>query len=348
MPQFTSPRFERIIIQPQTAFNAVPNSTGTWTQTGAKLLRMPSGTKITAPPPLIPVPWKTGTRSTQPGIVGRKSTASWSLPNIPVIPSGSAGTVPDADALLQGIFGLAGTISAGVSVTYSFSDSAFLPFVLARFQHGQSALTQQFGIGALVSDFNFSINGDVFTMGASGPLYWALDSENFSNEDTAGKCGLTVYPTEPSSPTVVGTIQQGFVGTATFDGTGLDTTNCPLISCSVRGRTGTTYVADAFGVSYPALPVGGERMISISFGLVDTDASILNTLKTKAKAKTPINISIQVGNVAGSIVTLALKSVQLAVPDYGDDNARVVASFGDSAAHATAVANIDDFSITFS
>ena len=59
MPQFTSPRFERVIVQPQTTFNAVPNTGGTWTTTGAKLIRsVVNGCKIKADPPLVPVPWK--------------------------------------------------------------------------------------------------------------------------------------------------------------------------------------------------------------------------------------------------------------------------------------------------
>jgi hypothetical protein len=345
MPQFTSPRFERVVIAPQTTFNAVPNGTGTWTNTGAKLLRVPSGTRLTAPPPLIPVPWKTGTRSPQPGIVGRKSTASWSLPAMPVIPSGTGGTVPDSDLLLQGIFGQAPT-----STTYTFADSAFVPFCLGRFQHGQTALTQQFGFGCLVGDASFAINGDVFTMSASGPAYWVLDSENFANEDTAGKGGLTTFPLELSSPTVVGTIQRGFVGTATFDANGMDTTTAPLISAGIRIHTGNAYVADAFGVPYPALPVGGERSVGLSATFIDTDGAALNNLKVKAKAKTLMTVTLAIGATGdtGNITTFTIKGVQLNVPDYADDNARVTVTFGESAAHPSAIGVVDELTLAFS
>lgn len=346
MPTPTSPRFERVFIQPQTAFQTVPNSAGTWTQTGAKLLRSGvNGCKIKADPPLIPVPWKTGTRSTQPGIVGRKSGASWSLNNLPVIPSGTAGTAPDMDPLLQGIFGQAGSVSAGVSVTYSFLDAGFVPFVLARFMHSQTGNTQQFGFGALVTEASFALNGNVFETNASGPLYWALDSENFANEDTAGKGGLTTYPTEVSSPTVVGSILQGFQGVATFDGNGMDLTTAPLIACNVRIRTGNYYTQDAFGNSYPGSLEGGERMISVSASFVDNDTSALNNLKVKAKSKTPMNVTLQIGQTAGSIITMTIKSIQLSVPDYSEDGARVITAFGESAAHASAISAVDDFAL---
>src|ERR1017187_7599184 len=144
MAQITSPFVERVVIAPQTAFNLVPNAAGVWTNTGAKLLRAGSGVKLKADPTLIPNPVKTGTRSMQPGIVGRKSNNTWSLPNVPIIPSGTAGTPPDMDLLFQGIFGQAPTGSA-----YTLLDGAVSTFILARFQHLQTALTQQFGIGAI-------------------------------------------------------------------------------------------------------------------------------------------------------------------------------------------------------
>jgi hypothetical protein len=343
MAQFTSPFVERIFLAPQTAFNLVPNTAGVWTSTGAKLLRAGGGCKIKADPTLIPNPVKTGTRSMQPGIPGRKSNNTWSLPNVPIIPSGTGGTVPDMDLLFQSIFGQAATGSA-----YTLLDGAVLTFLIARFQHLQTALTQQFAIGAMVTDWSIAINGDIFSLSTNGQCYWVLDSENFANEDTAGKGGLTAVPLEVASPTVVGSLQPGFVGTATFDGNGVDSTTFPLLSASTKGRTGNDYSHDAFGTSYGALPAGGRRSVSTACTFQDCDAAFLNNLKVKAKAKTPINITYVVGNATGATTTIPLKGVQLAVPDYTDEAARVVSVFSDSAASATTVSGVDEFSLTFS
>ena len=333
----TSPRFERVFGQTQTAYQTVPTLS-------MKMIRsVVNGCKMKAAVPLIPVPWKTGTRSLQTGISGRLSGANWSLNNLPVIPSGTPGTPPDMDFLLQGIFGQAPTGAA-----YSFADATYAPFCLARFMHGQSGVTNQFAYGCLVNEASFQLNGDVFTMGASGPCYWVLDSENFSNEDTAGKGGLSAFPTEPSNPTVVGTIQQGFFGIATFDSNTMDLTTTPLIAGGIRIRTGNYYTNDAFGSGRPASLLGGERQVSINASFIDNDSAALNNLKTKAKAKTPINVTIQVGTTTGSITTFTIKGVQLEIPDYSDDNARVVTAFGESIAHASTLTAVDEFALAFS
>lgn len=347
MPQTNSPRFERVFVGPQSALGTVPNSTGTWTTTNVKLLRsVANGCKLKANAPLTPVPWKTGTRSTQNGILGRKG-GSFSLSNLPVIPSGSAGTAPDADLLFQGLFGAAPTVVAATSVTYAFADATFKPFILARFMHSLTGLTQQFAYGCTPEEASFTLNGNVFEMGMSGGAFWVLDSDNFGNEDSTGLGGLSVQPAELSSPTVTGSIINGFQGIATFDSNAMDATSAPLISAGVRIRTGNQLYTDNFGNTYPSSQGGGERAVSVSCTFQDTDHASLINLKTKAKAKTAINITLQVGTTAGSIVTFTLKNVQLNVQDFSDDNARVTTSFGESQAHASALANIDDVTIAF-
>ncbi len=343
MPQSSSPRYERVFIGTQSGvLGTIPNSSGTATTGAWKLLRtVTNGCKLSAVRPMIPVPWKTGTRSTQPGISG-KSGATFNLSGLPMILSGTAGTASDLELLLAGIFGVAGSVSAGVSVTYAFSDTAFLPFIIARYQHGLSALTQQLAFGCTPEEASWTLNGNIFEMSCSGLAYNVIDSENFANEDTLGKGGLTAYAVEPGTPTIAGAVQQGFLGVATFDSNAMDPTTAPLIACSVRVRTGNVLYTDNFGTVYASSQGGGERGVSVSATFQDTDSSALNNLKNKAKAKTPINVSLQVGTTAGSICTFTIKSVQLNIADYSDDGARITANFGESAAHASAIANIDD------
>ena len=343
MPQTNSPRFERVTIGPQATFGTVPNTLGVWTQTGAKLLRSGvNGCKLKAVRPLTPVPWKTGTKSTQPGIIGR-SNATWSVSNLPMILSGTAGTVPDMDVLLQSIFGQAPT--TGANVSYSFLDTAFVQFVLARFQHGLTGLTQQFAHGCTVEEATFTLNGSVWEMSASGFATWVLDSENFASEDAAGLGGLTAFPLELTSPTTTGNIQTGFLGSATFDSNGMDVSSAPLISCTIKISTGIAPVIDAFGYAYTAMQMGGARSVSMSCTFMDTDSANLSNLKKKAKAATPLNVTLAVGTAAGYISTFNLKSIQLNVPDYADDNARVTVGFGESMAHASAIGNVDDLTL---
>jgi hypothetical protein len=125
----------------------------------------------------------------------------------------------------------------------------------------------------------------------------------------------------------------------------MDVTTAPLISCSVRVRTGNTLVQDAFGYAYPMMAMGGERGVTVSCSFMDTDQTALNNLKQKAKTKAGINVTLVVGTAAGYIATFTIKNVQLNIPDYADDNARVTAGFGESPAHASAIANVDDMAL---
>lgn len=340
---FTSPFVERLVVAPQTAFNLVPNTTGVWTNTGAKLLRAGGGTKIKADPTLIISPVKTGTRSMQPGIAGRKSNNTWSLPNIPIIPSGTGGTPPDMDLVFQSIFGQAPSGS-----TYALNDTAIVTFILARFQHLATSLSQQFAIGCITTDFSISINTDIFTLSANGQCYWVLDSENFANEDTAGKGGLTAFPLELVAPTTLGVLQQGFLGTATFDSNSVDSTTFPLIAAGIKGRTGNDYSHDVYGTSYGALPSGGRRSMTMNATFQDCDSSSLNNLKVKAKAKTPMNVTFVVGSGSGTTTTITMKGIQLAVPEYSDEASRVVTVFGDSQLSASTANAVDELGIVFS
>jgi hypothetical protein len=344
MPQFASPFVERLFLAPQAAFNLVPNSSGVWTTTNAKLLRAGSGCKIKADPTLIPNPVKTGTASMQPGIPGRMSNNTWSLPSVPIIPCGVTLTPPDMDLILQSIFG-----QAAVSGLYTLLDGAIIQFILARFQHLQATLSQQFAIGCITTDWSININGDIITISTNGQNYWTLDSENWAVDvlDSTAVGGLTAFPLEVSSPTVLGTLQQGFKGVATFDGNGVDSVSFPLISADVKGKTGNSYTNDAFGTSRPAIPSHGRRMVSTRCTFQETDAAALQNLKVKAKAKTPINITYQIGTVAGSIITIPIKGVQLAVPEYSDEAARVVTAFSDSDASASTISAVDEVSVAF-
>ncbi len=309
--------------------------------TGAKLLRNVGRVTLTGGKNLIPVPWKTGTKSTQPGILGR-AAARFNVTSLPIIPSGTAGTVPDQDAVWAGIFGQAAT-----SAVYSFSDSTFAPFALIDYQHGVSTLTSQILYGCTPEDVTVRFNTDYLSMDMSGSGIYLLDSDNFANEDTTGKGGLSSFPTEPSSPTTTGSIIVGFTGSATFDSNVMSAATALIRGWTLRIRTGYRVIGDGFGDAYGQLQVGGAREVSMGFDFVDSDAAELVNLKVKAKQKTPLNITAVIGTVAGFIVTFTAKQFQLVYPEFTDQSDFVQTAFAESPAHATAVGSIDDLTVAF-
>lgn len=347
MAVLASPRYRRVFAQLQTgSLRQVNNSSGTWTSTGAKFIRVPANAiDFTANVPITPVPWLTGTRSMQPGIRGRKN-GSVSLRNVPLIPSGAAGTAPDIDPILQNTFGAAPTIVASTSVAYNFADAGFLPLTLLDFMHSQTTLTSRLAWGCFCSGFEITLNGDVLTCSFSFVAGYVLDSTTFSAEDTTGKAALTAWPTEPSSPTYNGSIIPGFGAVATLDSNSMET---QIRSLTIRGTTGVQLVGDILADGYPAISVGGARTMGISLGVVDDDSTSLNNLKQKAKANTAptINASITVGTTAGSKVKFDINAMQLISPAMADEENLVMANFPESAAHATGIGNTDDLVMTF-
>jgi hypothetical protein len=339
---YNSPFIERVFVQNQGSTQASILLGASLA--AAKLLRIPpNGIKLTPAMPITPVPWKTGTRSMQPGISGRQS-ATFELSNLPVIPSGTAGTVPDADAVYEGIFNQSATVVAATSATYSFLDSGIMPFTLASFPHGVPTLTQRLVFGCCPEQVSWQLNGNIFTQTVSGMGVYRLDSDNFTNEDTAQQGGYITYPDEPATPVIIGAEIPGFGGIATIDGVDMA---LQLRACTISCKTGNRLMPDLFGSPLPQFQVGGQREITASFGFVDNDGAALIALKNLSKSYGVTNVTITVGTVVGYQVVFTLKAVQLVVPDMTDETDFVTTAFAASAAHASAIANTDDMTLSF-
>ncbi len=340
-----SPRYRRVFAQLQTGgFRTVNNTAGTWTNTAAKLVRVPeNAVKMTPVMPKTEIPWLTGTRSRQPGILGRMG-ASWSLSNVPLIPSGAAGTAPDIDPILQNIFGQAPTIVASTSATYNFLDTGYLPLTILDFPHNIATLTNRMIWGAFVTDFTITFNGNVLEISFNGTGGYLLDSDYFSSEPTVPKAGLTTYPLEVSSPATAGNIIPGFNATVTVDSQVLAT---KLRTMTIQGTTGFRVIGDVIADAYGITAVGGTRIMSTTMGFLDDDTAALQDLKQKAKANTNIAFSVAVGNTAGSIVTFTGQNLQLVPQDMVDQSDIVMSNFPQSTFHASAIGNTDDLAISF-
>ncbi|GAC1496109.1 MAG: hypothetical protein NVS1B6_00920 [Steroidobacteraceae bacterium] len=332
-----SPRYRRVF--------AAVGATGTFRTAagvgGAKLIRVPDlSLRMTPMMPKTEIPWLTGTRSRQPGILGRKS-ATWSMSNVPIIPSGVGGTPPDMDPLLQNIFGQAPTGSS-----YSFLDTGYLPLTIFDFPHGTATLTNRLIWGAFVTDFTITLNQNVLTMSLNGTGGYLLDTDNFANEDVVAKAGLGGFPAEPGAPATAGNIIPGFGATLTVDGqAGLAT---KVRTMTIRGQTGYQVIGDVMSDAYGVVAVGGTRIMSTTMGFMDDDTATLADLKTKAKSNTSVAFSLVVGTIAGSIVTITGQNLQLIPQDMVDEQNIVMSNFPESTFHASAIGVTDDLAIAFS
>jgi len=341
---FDTPFITRVFTQKQTTFAAINNSGGTWSSTGAKYQRVSeNGFRVT---PVIPknVPdWLTGTRSMQPGILGRKS-ATFEFSNMNLIPSGAAGTAPDCDHLLYSAFGQAGTVVSSTSVTYSLTDDTPSALSLFMFRHGQSGLTNQIIWGAVVQEVEFVLNQDFLRASFRGMGAYMLDSDYFASEDTTAKAGLTSFAAEPGSISYNGSAIPGYPATVTIDSGSVET---QLTAATIRLTTGYRVANDVIASPYGAQILAGQRQVAVRLQFRDSDLAALKDLKQKAKGNSTIAASIVVGSAAGSILTFTMPALQLIPHSRSDQADWVAADFGDSMAPASAIGNTDELSIAF-
>ncbi len=352
MAVYSASALSRVFAQLQASNTprTITNSSGTWTNTGSILTRHAS-CSFTRQRGVSPRPDKTGTRSSLVGIPGRTGGAfSWSGP---LIPSGAAGTAPDlGEIFLKSAFGQAGTVVASTSVTYSFADTGIFPFALFMFNRsGGSSPTHEVAFGCVPQRIVLTFGGEYVMMSVDGKCVAIMSSTEFASytgNDAVAKGGLTTFPAEPSSGgplAVTGSPIAGFGGTATFAGNAMAELRGTY---SITINTGLDLVEDAYQDGYPFAVTLGKRGVSLSsLRFLDSDGSALNTLKQNAFTKTAFDVSIAHNNVAGSIITPTLKSVQLAASQIVENGNTFDITFGDSMAHASAIGNVDDLAIAF-
>jgi hypothetical protein len=321
---FSQSRNEHLYLQAESTFGVIPNSSGTATVSGSNACRFMQFS-LTPKVEVLMRADKTGTRSRTAGISGRRS-ASWSC-TMDLAANGSAGVVPDCDPILQATFGGAGSISA--DAVKSFSGWSF---------RTPSSMMQRVAAGAIVKEATFKLGENIATAEFSGDCLWIPDSVNFSALDTAGKCGLSAFPSEPGSPVTNGLPTVGFLGAATFDGN----TMANIRSATLKIGTGNDINRDVFGSYYGDAAEGDTRAISLEFSIFDSDVTGSTNLYQKALTKSAINVTLQIGNVAGNTWTFTVKGVQLETPAISDGQRRWVANFGASMASASSITATDE------
>jgi len=343
MALIQSPYYEKLFCQLASSPRTIPNSGGTWTASGAQLLRAMSGSVSMNPNEAwISAQWKHGSRSALPQIKGRKNGA-WSM-NIPLALSGTPGTPPDCDPLLQAIFGGAPTITAGVSVAYNIYDQGALPFSIFDFIHGFGTTASKYAMGCLPQTIGLTFNGNLLEIQARGTAVAVVQTEEFPYVDAIAKGGLTTFPAEPGSFSLIGQLVTGFGGTLTLDGQQIKNM-CD--GFSVEFDTGLDYKGDFIDDAYPAQIIKNLRSVSVNISMLNTDDPALINLKAKARTGATINGSFVLGNVSGYTVTASFNGLQLNPAQMSEQGAYFNCSFG-QARGTVAPGLSNEFALSFS
>lgn len=254
-------------------------------------------------------------RSRFSSIRGRTMPGSWAIP-VFAKPSGTAGSVSEADTLLESAFGVQ-TIDAGVKVEYTFSSSPLPSFTLWR-KLGHHLMVAR---GCVVDELSSMISGkEIGKMSFKGPFFeMALGAE-----DLVGTGGIdNVATTLPVTNGANFYLPAGMyfyikVGAEVMKATARSNNNLTV----ERAQKGTTAAAHALnapitfwdpGATEVGLPVHGKA------GAITVDAATTVMLDCTITLKNNVKMYIDEKNgtyVAANYGTPGKREVTISTSKY--------------------------------
>lgn len=332
MANFQEVRLQTGFVQLESVYGTVLNSTGASTVANGDAFGF-SELTMQQDQAELTNPVKTTNLGQIDGQLSRKSPVSVTVA-APLVLSGSAGTVPDLDALYQAAFGRAAVVVSSTSVTYTpdinnYSVSLF-DFV------SPSTTEQRIAASCIVNSMEIDFGSDWAGVRFSLSGKSLIESKYFSSLDTEGKCGLTAFPSQPASPSFAYTPILGHKGSATLDGNAYTT----ILNGKITLTSGRAQQQNCFGTDYSQGVTSGMRNVNINWTMLDDDSANLTSLKNKGRASTAVTVVFVLGVTAGNILT-ATARVKLGRPTYGVDGTLRTVNFNATGRISSVSANDD-------
>ena len=330
MGNYSNTRTQRLYVQSEVTWGTIPNTAGTASLAGSNCCRMSALTFNQTQQEIVRSD-KTGTLGITMGLLGRR-TCNWST-KMSLALAGAAGGKPDMDPFLTAIFGKACTVVTSTSATYALDDNS--PSVTIWDFNTPSTVTERAILGCVASKAKFDIGADEPSVEFSGQGLAILDTDIYATADATSKGGLTQasFPTEPATPVTNGVPAPGFTGVVTLDGNAYSIFRTGSISLDVEREL----PMDGFNSYYGLAPAAGLRNVTADWSMYDDDSANLSALKVKSQNGTGVNLTFQIGTVAGSIATWTLKNVLLPKYQYDYSGKRRFVTFNGARAHDTTI-----------
>lgn len=285
---------------------------------------------------------KTGTRSASPTPIRGRRHATWEVV-MDLAGSGVAGQVPDSDPLWVCTFGQAAT-GSGSTKTYALTDD-ILSLSMASYKYNPDTLNSRLALGAIVSNMRIAFGGNINILTVSGEALWSLDKDFFSSADLNQKGGLGSFPAEPGSQTYNGAPMVGFTGQIQIAGD----TVAEIQDGTLNIGTANELVKNTFGeFEATTSPIGGRRSVGLDFRLFDADTTAVQDIRNASLNQTPVVVSLQLGTIAGNILTLTLPNVYLSQANYGENDLRFDMTFSGNRCLPSGVTSLDEVTAVWS
>lgn len=217
--------------------------------------------------------------------------------------------------------------TAGATITYV--PATELPSVSIFDYWSPTTAVQRILGGSAVDEMAIEINGDYHEFHFKGLAQDVVDSSSF----WGGVSQLSSFPAEPAPGPFDYSIVPGNLGQAWLGSTPAQFFT--ITNASVTLKNSLDARMHEFGSSLPQAISPGERSVEATFQLYSRDDNATAGLYQAARQQSPINVMFQLGEAAGQMMGVYLKSVIPVVPEFDDGKNRLQWQFKASRAQGT-------------
>jgi hypothetical protein len=226
-------------------------------------------------------------------------------------------------------FTVAPVVGVPLSATANYTLATQLPSVSLFDYWDPSDAVQRVIPGVGVDKMTVSMNGDFHQFEFSGMAQDLLDSASFQS----GQGGLTTFPVEPTPTPVnyalvpgnLGEVWMGVIPNQMFT----------VTQASVEIKNNIAMRESEYGTSVPLAIAPGAREVSVTLEFFSQDDVPTGALYQAARQQSPVGVMFQLGQVAGQMVGVYMKSLIPDVPEFDDSETRLKWRFRNTLAQGT-------------
>jgi hypothetical protein len=226
--------------------------------------------------------------------------------------------VVNADTIqLNAPFSITPTASSQTGATTMYQTAESLPSLTLYDYWSPTTAVQRILGGMAVDTLSIKVNGDFHEFDFSGQAQDLVDTASFES----GEFGLSSFPPEPSVSPITYSIIPGNLGQVWLGSS--PTRFFTLTNAEVTFANNLDLRAREYGSILPSVISPGQRTVSINFSLYEQDNAATAALYQAARQRTPIQVTMQLGQQQGELFGIYMQSVVPEVPAFDDSDKRL-------------------------
>ena len=240
-----------------------------------------------------------------------------------------AAVVTPLVVIVNAPFSVAPAPGTPLGPTANYSLASQLPSISLFDYWDPSGAVQRLLPGVGVDQFKVSMNGDFHQLEFQGMAQDLLDNASFQT----GQGGMTVFPLEPAPTPVdyalvpgnLGEVWMGVIPNQLFT----------VTKASVEIKNNLAMRENEYGAILPLAIAPGAREVTMTLEFYSQDDVPTAALYQAARQQSPVGVMFQLGQTAGQMMGVYLKSMIPDVPQFDDAETRLQWRFSNTRAQGT-------------